>query len=205
MFVDIDYPELLTEKLKIVSETPQLADLVGPSQETGSSKSVLYRTPYYIAIGCDLANIEALDHVLAKELDVKSSMILCTAEVSVTYMRTEAADSLIGWAAQYKNSMSEIIFALCIARYLLITISPFLLARTVFARWCISSIRPEDDSAFRQLTHTFEVDTPVSSAVRPGESLFASWMAFCACHKPLGAVEQSLVPHRRTTSTPERR
>lgn len=120
MFVDIDYPELLTKKLKVVSETPQLADLVGPAQELGSSKSVLYRTPHYIAIGCDLANLEAVDDVLAKELNFKSSMVLCTAEVSVTYMHTEAADSLIGWAAQYQDSMSETIIAFCSARYLLI-------------------------------------------------------------------------------------
>lgn len=131
--MDIDYPDLLTKKLKIVSETPQLAGLVRPGQKTESSKSVLYRSPHYIAIGCDLANIEALDDVLAKELNAKSSMILCTAEVSVTYMHTEAADSLIAWAAQYQDSMSETIFALCIAKYLLITTSPFLLARTVFA------------------------------------------------------------------------
>lgn len=204
MFVDIDYPELLTKKLKVVSETPQLAYLVGPAQKTGSLGSVLYRTPHYIAIGYDLANLEALDDVLAKELNAKSSMILCTAEVSVTYMHTEAADSLIGWAAQYQDSMSETIFALCIARYVLIIISAFLLARTMFARRRVTSVRPEDDSAFRQLTHSFEIGTSVSSAVRPGKPLFTSWMAFCACHKPLGGMERSLFPHRRTTSGLER-
>lgn len=132
--MDIDYPELLTKKLKVISETPQLVELVGPAQGKGPSKSVLYRTPHYIAIGCDLANIAALDDVLAKELNAKSSMILCTAEVSVTYMHTEAANSLIGWAAQYQNSMSDISFALYMTKHVLINTSPLLLARTVFAR-----------------------------------------------------------------------
>lgn len=35
--------------------------------------------------------------------------ILCTAEVAVTYMDVEAADSLIAWASQYDDGMSQLL------------------------------------------------------------------------------------------------
>ena len=125
--MDVDYPELIAKKCEVISQTPQLTNLVGPSQVADFSKTVLYRGAHYIAIGCDLADTQGLEELLAKELDAKSCMVLCTAEVSVTYMDTKAADSLIAWAAQYEDSMSGITWHCLTVGSLLTQTSPFLL------------------------------------------------------------------------------
>lgn len=66
-----------------------------------------------MALGCDLADINKLSEFLENETDLESSLILCIAEVSVTYMDVAAADSLIRWASRYNDSM--LTFALTFA------------------------------------------------------------------------------------------
>lgn len=104
--MDVDYPELMAKKCATISQTPQLSNLVGSTQVSNLSEAVLYHSAYYIAIGCDLTDLKAFDDFLAEELKANSSMVLCTAEVSVTYMNTGAADALIACAAKYHDSRS---------------------------------------------------------------------------------------------------
>lgn len=98
IFVDVDYPQLIASKVRIILETPQLLDLLGPLATAKNEDITPLRTKHYIALGCNLANTADLNDALVNEIDLKSCRVLCLAEVSITYMDTSAADSLIGWA-----------------------------------------------------------------------------------------------------------
>ena len=103
-FVDIDYSDLMRKKCDVILTTPQLQDLVQPLDASTNAGSVFLRSEHYIALGCDLGDINDLESILAGELDMNGCLILCTAEVSVTYMNVGAADSLIAWATRYDDS-----------------------------------------------------------------------------------------------------
>lgn len=105
-FVDVDYPELITRKLEVISQTPQLRDLlrapVPIGVRDGAPPPVDNR---YLALGCDLVDIERLEKILNENIDIESCIILCVAEVSITYMDVRDADSLIRWASRYRDSI----------------------------------------------------------------------------------------------------
>lgn len=107
-FVDIDYPELITRKLEVISQTPQLRDLLDApvpiGGRDGAPPPVNIR---YLALGCDLADIERLEKILNENIDIESCSILCVAEVSITYMDVGDADSLIRWASRYRDSIYD--------------------------------------------------------------------------------------------------
>lgn len=110
MFVDIDYPELMKKKCEVILATSHLQDLLKPLDAFAGSASVLLRSGHYTALGCDLANTKTLDSILKSEFDMSNYLILCTAEVSVTYMNVKAADSLIAWASRYDDGMPDLLF-----------------------------------------------------------------------------------------------
>ena len=99
IFVDIDYPELIASKVRIILETPQLHNLLGPLVIAKNEDITPLRTKQYIALGCNLANTADLNEALMNEIDLKSCRVLCLAEVSITYMDMAASDSLIRWAS----------------------------------------------------------------------------------------------------------
>ena len=105
LFVDIDYPALIARKCEIITNTAELSSLIQPIDKMSQSEATHIRSPHYLALGCDLADISALDECLASEIDLKSCLVLCVAEVSITYMNTEAADALISWAGQRRDGM----------------------------------------------------------------------------------------------------
>lgn len=105
LFVDIDYPELIVRKVRIILETPQLLNLLGPPATANNEDITPLRTKRYIALGCNLANTADLNDALMNEFDVKSCRVLCLAEISITYMVTAAADSLIRWASLLPEGM----------------------------------------------------------------------------------------------------
>lgn len=98
VFIDIDYPELIASKVRIILETPQLLDLLGPPVIAKNEDITPLRTKHYIALGCNLANTADLNSALMNEIDLTSCRVLCMAEISITYMDTAASDSLIRWA-----------------------------------------------------------------------------------------------------------
>ena len=110
-FVDVDYPQLIAKKCETIHNTQQLLDLLGPVQKSANTDPVLLRSEKYMALGCNLQNIDTLGKVLKDELDATNCLLLCTAEVSITYMDVKAADTLIAWAACYDDGMlMEIVF-----------------------------------------------------------------------------------------------
>lgn len=105
-FVDIDYPELITKKLEVIFQTPQLRDLLNAPVPIGGRDAAPPAVENrYLALGCDLADIERLEKILNDNIDIQSCSILCVAEVSITYMDVGAADSLIRWASRYRDSI----------------------------------------------------------------------------------------------------
>ena len=109
MFIDVDYPELIKKKCDVITTTPQLQDLLQP-REVSNGGPIFLRSERYTALGCDLTNTKHLETILANEFEISKCLLLCTAELSVTYMNVEAADLLIEWAAQYDDSMLPILF-----------------------------------------------------------------------------------------------
>lgn len=112
-FVDVDFPELISKKREIILEQSDLQSLVGwiqydgrdgPAtalQSTENGSPILIRSNRYVGVGCDLRDISRLSKTLEEELQIGSCLVLCSAEVSITYMDVDAADALIRWAAQY--------------------------------------------------------------------------------------------------------
>ena len=98
VFVDIDYPDLIARKARIILETPQLLSLLGPPATPKNEEITPLRTKNYITLGCNLANTADLNDALMNEINLESSRVLCLAEISITYMDTAASDSLIKWA-----------------------------------------------------------------------------------------------------------
>ena len=107
LFVDLDFPDLIAKKVDVIINTPQLRELIDPLERPSSSGGLAIRSENYLALGCDLGDISRIDELLAGSIDRSKSLILCIAEVSMTYMDVKAADALIKWAAQYNNSMRD--------------------------------------------------------------------------------------------------
>lgn len=91
----------MRKKRAIVLETPHLRELLGASFSVSSSETdpVLIRSEKYCQLGCDLRELTALRQVLEGLVDLSECAVLFVAEVSVTYMDTESADSLVHWAS----------------------------------------------------------------------------------------------------------
>ena len=105
--MDVDYPDLMEKKCSVISHTAQLQELLGPHDRPLGPIGIILRSENYLAIGCDLADITRLDMLLASEVQLSDCLVLCTAEVSITYMDTNAADALIRWAGLYDDSTSR--------------------------------------------------------------------------------------------------
>lgn len=95
-FVDVDYKDLMVRKRQTVMNYPELNSMF--SNASSSEGDILYSSDQYLQIGCDLRETSKLSKILSSVIDFDQCMILFTAEVSVTYMTTQGADSLIKWA-----------------------------------------------------------------------------------------------------------
>ena len=107
-FIDVDFPDLIKRKSDVIANAPQLRGLLGSFQVLNESSGVSLRSEHYTSIGCDLSDLVSLETLLQEELDASTSLILCVAEVSVTYMNVDSADALIKWAADYDDGISSI-------------------------------------------------------------------------------------------------
>ena len=87
------------------SEMRDLIELAPDLHNPGDESPIVIRSNHYVGVGCDLRDIARLDKTLEEELQIRSCLVLCSAEVSITYMDLDAADALITWAAQYDDGM----------------------------------------------------------------------------------------------------
>lgn len=93
----------MSKKRDVIMQHHELEELISPVQIDTGSPALLLSSDRYVAVGCDLRNTGKLDRVLGENLEVAKCLVLCVAEVSVTYMEVDAANALIRWAAQYDN------------------------------------------------------------------------------------------------------
>ena len=102
--MDVDHPDLIEKKCDIISKTSQLRGLLGPLDRLLDPNGPSLRSEHYLAIGCDLADLSRFDVLLAREVQMSDCLVLCAAEVSITYMDSNAADALIRWAGRHDDS-----------------------------------------------------------------------------------------------------
>jgi len=99
LYVDIDYPELVTIKASIVAQTPELHGLLTEMQHHPTPVDhVHYQSKQYLALGCDLRDVQTLQRLFEHHRLVDAA-IFFTAEVSLTYMARDSVDALVQWAA----------------------------------------------------------------------------------------------------------
>ncbi|KAI0378418.1 LCM-domain-containing protein [Hypomontagnella monticulosa] len=97
-FIDIDFPDLIEKKCRVVQETPELNSLL-TGLKTNVANHVVLQSDQYVEIGCDLRRISDVEQALSTVVDMAHCEFMFVAEVSITYMETEGADSVIKWAS----------------------------------------------------------------------------------------------------------
>lgn len=104
-FVDVDFPVLIRNKCGIIEHTEQLHGLLENFYRTRNEDGVLGAGNPYLAVGCDLRNLDHLKLTLqdAVDIDEDGVAILFVAEVSLAYMEPEASQALLEWAATYQD------------------------------------------------------------------------------------------------------
>lgn len=100
--------ELIRRKCEVIEQTDSLRQVLTNLKVSTSEEIIPLRSDHYVAVGCDLRAVEKLQGALAEEFELGNSLVLCTAEVSVTYIDVQSADALIRWAATLRNGMSSI-------------------------------------------------------------------------------------------------
>lgn len=102
-FVDVDYPQLIQKKVHVVKKNHIYSDLLTQPSSGEAHSSILLNDGRYCAVGCDLGDTKALDHIFRTELHLNESSILFIGEVSVVYMEVKAADELIKLCATFND------------------------------------------------------------------------------------------------------
>ncbi|KAH9882131.1 hypothetical protein J1614_001303 [Plenodomus biglobosus] len=98
-FVDVDYPQLIEKKRDRMLTNKLLREALLKTNLRSSEQPVYLRSDQYIAVGCDLKDLNTLERVLRAEFDAPNTSYLFVAEVSVTYMPVKDADAIIRWAS----------------------------------------------------------------------------------------------------------
>ncbi|KAI4149123.1 MAG: hypothetical protein LQ341_001391 [Variospora aurantia] len=94
-FIDVDYPDLMARKKEVIMQNQELERLVNPLHTGKKHPGILLCSDNYLAVGCDLRDVSTLNSILDEELTLSNCLVLCVAEVSLTYMDVRAADALI--------------------------------------------------------------------------------------------------------------
>ncbi|KAK9473057.1 uncharacterized protein V1510DRAFT_364432 [Dipodascopsis tothii] len=103
VFVDVDYPELMRHKVRAIAAAPDITAVLGPS--SAGAGPVLLQTANYYAVACNLTDTADLRAVLDRAgLTDPANTFLFVAEVSLTYMDTAAANSVVAWASTLPNA-----------------------------------------------------------------------------------------------------
>lgn len=98
-FIDVDFEELMISKREIIRNTPRMKDLLSVNAEVPQENGIVFDSEEYVGIGCDLRNPRRLERLLKSVVDIDDCLILCLAEVSITYMAPEDSDALIAWTS----------------------------------------------------------------------------------------------------------
>lgn len=99
LFLDVDYPDLISKKREVILENPELQTILGDFDARNDSP-LLLESERYCQIACDLRQLSLLERIISSVVDTSECVFLFVAEVSITYMETAAADALILWASK---------------------------------------------------------------------------------------------------------
>jgi tRNA wybutosine-synthesizing protein 4 len=104
-FVDIDNKELIMSKVKIFTQDKQfhqhLHDDLHVTDEDEEDQSIIYSSESYLAVGCELTEIDVLNRIF-NEI-IQDCEILFLAEFSTTYMPNHDLEALLQWAATFEH------------------------------------------------------------------------------------------------------
>ncbi|KAJ9204275.1 hypothetical protein DTO164E3_2037 [Paecilomyces variotii] len=104
-FVDIDYEKLMINKRNAIEKTTEISSLLKDVEFLSDENAVLIRSKHYVGVGCDLKNLKKLGETLNTIIGEDQCSILCTAEVSLTYMDVESADAVIKWTSSLSQDV----------------------------------------------------------------------------------------------------
>ncbi|KAK9349665.1 S-adenosyl-L-methionine-dependent methyltransferase, partial [Lipomyces doorenjongii] len=109
IFVDADYPDLINIKVNKISASVDLLRVIGERYNLNQSYSaVKLASASYYCVGCDLSNLGDLERALnACGVLCEGWDLLFIAEVSLTYMNTEAADKVVQWASGVSRGQAQ--------------------------------------------------------------------------------------------------
>lgn len=100
-FIDVDYELLMETKREIIFSRPEMKGLLHSvmASSSGICPEILIDSQEYSALGCDLRNLRKLGRLLTSVVDLEDCMVLCVAEDSTCFMRTNDANALIQWTS----------------------------------------------------------------------------------------------------------
>ncbi|KAL4784936.1 hypothetical protein BJX76DRAFT_356542 [Aspergillus varians] len=102
-FVDIDYEKLMLNKKAAIQKADAITNVLENVEFNSDESAVQIRSREYIAVGCDLKNLDKLDHVLKTEVLPADCAVMFLAEVSLTYMDVKSANAVVNWASKLSN------------------------------------------------------------------------------------------------------
>ncbi|KAK2806411.1 hypothetical protein FQN50_005828 [Emmonsiellopsis sp. PD_5] len=105
-FIDIDHHKLMIKKRDVINQCHALNNSLSDIELPLETGNVLLRSKQYVGIGCDLGDLQKLETSLKAELGLEEVSILCTAEVSLTYMEVNLADAVIQWASKLSSDVN---------------------------------------------------------------------------------------------------
>ena len=105
-FIDIDYEKLMESKRKIVLDTAELNRLFNLTEDPTERDGVLLSSDKYYILGCDLRNPKRVDRLIKSLVDIENSVVLCVAEVSITYMAPEDSDAVLKWTSGLSSDVT---------------------------------------------------------------------------------------------------
>lgn len=88
--------------------TPELVSQLPQLDTQPSIPNVFLSSDRYYQVGCDLRQTATLGAALASLVNVPECIFMFVAEVSITYMETETADSVILWASKLGQGMFDL-------------------------------------------------------------------------------------------------
>lgn len=119
IFLDIDYSDLLMKKIQVISNNPQLSDIIGANMEcsrnnnnnnNSGDKMDRFTSSNYFIRPCDLNDTKSFSKLLLQSKDDlpflydENNIKIFIAEVSLAYMKPELSDQIIRITSQLPNS-----------------------------------------------------------------------------------------------------
>lgn len=95
----------MQNKIGIIQKTEPLKALLPKFTTTGRDRGLLASSSPYVAIGCDLINLDPLQDILQDHLQIGNGdvAVLFTSEVSTAYMTVDGSQAVFQWAATFDD------------------------------------------------------------------------------------------------------